>query len=366
MKRIIILVFFSFFFLSVTGQDLDNKKQQLEDIKEEIQKQNEVIEEKEKEKNKNIGNLKDAERKKSEIANKIKKLDSSELAAKQKLNDTISRIDDTRSDLQNLYLLCEKEFTNLFLIHYDVEDDQENEVAKEYVSSILKYTLNEINSTKNTKNSLELDKRDKRDKFDSVVSEKKKNKSKKKEYESKISDIQQDISRLEEEKLVLEEKKQQLEEEATAIDELITKLQSELTSDYFTYEFSTPQLNWPVKGEVIRNFGEQKSDEYKVSLFNNRSDIAVEEGTPVSAVDKGVVAFAEWYSGAGKLVIINHQNGFYSLYSHNNKLLVSKGDRIIKDQQIALSGKTGTTDVACLHFEIRKRGTPVDPLDFLE
>jgi len=350
----------------LNAQDLGDKKKQLEDLKEEIEKQEEVIKEKDAEKQETIGDLNKAKKKKSEIESEIKQLQSSELKAKQKLNETIHRIDETRSNITNLDLLCEEEFTKLFIAHYTEDPSPEHEINKEYLASLLKFTIKELGSVQQTKNFLEIEKKDKNTLYNNVISNKNNTKKKKKEYESRITGFQDDISKLDQEKKELEAEKNRLEEEASALDELIAKLQSELTNDYFTFEFSVPELNWPVKGEVIKEFGEQKSEEYKVSLFNNGIDIAVEEGTPVHAVDNGIVAYAEWYSGAGKLVILNHQNGFYSLYSHNSTLLVSKGDHVSRDQKIALSGKTGSAESALLHFEIRKRGTPVNPLEYLK
>jgi len=117
---------------------------------------------------------------------------------------------------------------------------------------------------------------------------------------------------------------------------------------------------------LTKQYGEQKSDQYRVSLLNNGIDIGLAVGSEIMAVDAGVIAFAEWYNGAGKLIVIDHQNGFHSLYSHNSKLLVSKGDVISRNQIIALSGMTGSAEVPSVHFELRKRGAPVDPMDYLE
>jgi murein DD-endopeptidase MepM/ murein hydrolase activator NlpD len=366
MKNLIVLILLIFTASSLFSQDLDNKKKQLEELKEEIQKQSDIIEQKEKEKIKTIGSLQTAQKKKKDVDNKILKLNTSEKEAKQKLTETISRIDNANAALVNLYLLCEEEYKDLFQLHYTNNAAIDTEIEKQFLADLLSYTIDEIYSVQQAKNSLELDKQDKKVKYDNVIVDKKQTQKQKKQYETEIVYIKDDISRLESEKAALLEMKQQLEQEAAALDELIVRLQADLTADYFSYEFSEEKLNWPVQGKIIRNFGEQKSDKYKVTLQNNGIDIAVQEGTPVHSIDAGVVAFAEWYRGSGKLVIINHQNGYYSLYSHNSNLLVSKGDRVEKDQEIAFSGKTGTTDEACLHFEIRKHGDPVDPLDFLK
>ena len=227
-------------------------------------------------------------------------------------------------------------------------------------------TADQINTTQGEKSTLEKNKKKENKEYEDLIWTRIVTNKKSKKYSGQIGSLQKDISKYEKERKAAMERKKQLETEAAALDELITKLQAEILEDHFTYKFSTPKLIWPLKGEIIRDFGEHKSKEYKVSTINNGIDISAEEGTSVVAIEEGIVAFAEWYNGAGKLVIIDHRNGFYSLYSHNSSLLVSKGDSVTRNQLIALSGKTGSTEQPCLHFELRKRGTPVNPLDYLE
>ena len=68
--------------------------------------------------------------------------------------------------------------------------------------------------------------------------------------------------------------------------------------------------------------------------------------------------------GMGNLVIVNHDNGFISVYGHNSKLLVKTGQTVKRGDKIAEVGATDTTSPR-LHFEVRRRGTPVDPLQYL-
>lgn len=119
----------------------------------------------------------------------------------------------------------------------------------------------------------------------------------------------------------------------------------------------TPGWEWPVQGAIIRRFSRDSA--------NPGIDIAGKPGQPVkSAADGRVVYSGDGLRGYGQLIIVKHNETFLSAYAHNRKLLVREGDRVRRGQQIAEMGSTGTDRVK-LHFEIRKQGTAVDPLNYL-
>ncbi len=363
-KILIIFLYLSFIFLS--AQDLEQKKQQLEKLKKEISNQENIILEKEAKKKQSEKSLKSTLQSKDKTDKEITNLTRKEQMAKKKLDSTISNLNNTSENLKQLNKLCEQEYNLLFQTHFLGLISPAKDLEAHLLADLLVNTVNEIFKFSNRLNVLESDKETKNRKYEDFIWSRIVAKKKLRKYDDQISQLEVNIDQYNIEKeqaLVL---KQQFENEASSLDELISKLQSDYTSNDYSYTFSTPKLIWPAKGEIIRYFGIQKHDNYKVTLKNNGIDIALEKGTPIKAVEDGVVAYAEWYEGAGKLVILNHQNGFYSLYSHNSRILVSKGDSINKNQEIALSGQTGSTEVPCLHFELRKRGTPVNPLEYLE
>ncbi|MBN4069545.1 M23 family metallopeptidase, partial [bacterium AH-315-G05] len=94
-------------------------------------------------------------------------------------------------------------------------------------------------------------------------------------------------------------------------------------------------------------------------------DIAAPIGTPIIAADGGVVTFAGRRGAYGKLVIINHENGFQTYYAHCNGFNVKVGERVHKGQKIATVGNTGRSTGPHVHFEVRKNGVPVNPLSFV-
>jgi lipoprotein NlpD len=113
---------------------------------------------------------------------------------------------------------------------------------------------------------------------------------------------------------------------------------------------------WPAQGRVSSKFADPA---------NKGVDIAGKIGDPVYAAASGVVRYVgTGIPSLGKLVIIIHNKMYLSAYAHNSELLVREGQAVVKGQKIGEMGKTGT-DQPRLHFQIRREGTPVDPLKFL-
>ena len=115
---------------------------------------------------------------------------------------------------------------------------------------------------------------------------------------------------------------------------------------------------WPANGAIIGRFSSNGS-------LNKGIDIAGELGQPVLAASDGTVVYAgSGLRGYGELVIIKHSDTYVSAYGHNRRLLVREGQQVKAGQSIAEMGSTGTDRVK-LHFEIRRQGKPVDPLQYL-
>ncbi len=114
---------------------------------------------------------------------------------------------------------------------------------------------------------------------------------------------------------------------------------------------------WPAEGKVIRKYSARRG--------NKGIDIAGQPGQTVRSAAPGRVVYAgSGLRGYGRLIIVKHNETFLSAYAHNRKILVSEGSMVTRGQQIAEMGRSGTDRVK-LHFEIRRRGVPVDPLRFL-
>ncbi|MGX9934512.1 murein hydrolase activator EnvC family protein [Advenella kashmirensis] len=119
---------------------------------------------------------------------------------------------------------------------------------------------------------------------------------------------------------------------------------------------------WPVRGSVQGRFGTPRPDTGDVwrGIL-----IRAGNGTPVKAVGSGSVVYASWIQGFGNLIIVDHQNGYLSVYGYNQSLSKRVGDRVRIGETIARVGATGGQVDPGLYFEIRQGSTPVDPMSWL-
>jgi septal ring factor EnvC (AmiA/AmiB activator) len=125
------------------------------------------------------------------------------------------------------------------------------------------------------------------------------------------------------------------------------------------------KIPWPVSGRIIRPFGRYKNPPFKEIVDNSGIQIQAPEGTPFRAVGDGTVRYADWFKGYGKLVILDHGEGYYSIYAQAADLDVSEGERVQEGQVLGTVGDTGSLVGTSLYFEIRKNGKPQNPATWL-
>ncbi len=122
------------------------------------------------------------------------------------------------------------------------------------------------------------------------------------------------------------------------------------------------KLLWPTKGKMIHRFG---SPRIAGQLNWNGAYITSDAGNKVIAVHHGRVVFADYFGGHGLLIIVDHGEGFLSLYAHNQSLLKKAGDPVVAGESIAIIGNSGGQSTLGVYFEIRRDGKPIDPSAWL-
>jgi len=115
----------------------------------------------------------------------------------------------------------------------------------------------------------------------------------------------------------------------------------------------------------VASFGRQKHPKFNTYVQRKGIEIRAAQGSVIRSVADGVVAFADWMRGYGLLTIVDHGEGFFSLYAHASKLLVNVGETVRSNQPIGEIGDTGLTGENTLYFELRQRGQALDPLAWL-
>ena len=146
--------------------------------------------------------------------------------------------------------------------------------------------------------------------------------------------------------------------------ELIGALQDTITdtaldiTDSESFEDMRGNLPWPVNGALLASFGSVRDGS---GLTRQGVLIAAATGQSVRAVHRGRVAYADWLRGFGLLLIVDHGDGYMSLYGHNETLIRDTGDWVESREIIGTAGDSGGYAEPSLYFEIRRNGKPVDP-----
>ena len=121
------------------------------------------------------------------------------------------------------------------------------------------------------------------------------------------------------------------------------------------------QIRWPLRQvSVTSEFGERGKK------FHEGVDLKAAVGTPIYAAHRGVVLFAGTLKGYGRVTVLRHESGISTVYAHASRLVVKKFDKIKLGQKIALSGATGRVSGPHLHFEVRDKVHPVDPVALID
>jgi septal ring factor EnvC (AmiA/AmiB activator) len=155
----------------------------------------------------------------------------------------------------------------------------------------------------------------------------------------------------------LELDRRELEQLIEAVEQTIANIA--IPSDYSPFDKRKGKLAWPVNGKPSNRFGSNREGG---KLRWQGVTIPAPAGSEIKAIHHGRVVFADWLRGAGLLIIVDHGDGYMSLYGHNQSLLADTGDWVSAGDSIATVGNSGGQQRSALYFEIRHNGKPTDPV----
>lgn len=180
---------------------------------------------------------------------------------------------------------------------------------------------------------------------------------KKKERETLLASVRK-------EKSTHEKLYRELQESAKRLLEVIRKLEEKETYEGKGFPALKGSLAWPVGGRVAIPYGSQKDPKFNTPVFRNGIYIKTEDAS-VKAVYSGKVVFADWFKGYGNLVIVNHGEGYHTLYGNLSETFLKVGDIIKGKDVIGKVGESGMLNAPSLYFEVRYKGKPLDPMQWL-
>ena len=172
----------------------------------------------------------------------------------------------------------------------------------------------------------------------------------------RVQDDQQRLSALERDQARLNALLDELEALAAASSPVVTPPEAQLP-----FADTQGALSMPMAGKLTNRYGARRNADIRWRGWL----ITADEGEPVRAVHGGDIIYADWLRGQGLLIVIDHGEGWLSLYAQNHSLLRGVGDRVSAGDIIAKAGASGGNETSGLYFEIRHRGEPVDPSEWI-
>jgi murein hydrolase activator len=143
-----------------------------------------------------------------------------------------------------------------------------------------------------------------------------------------------------------------------------TKIKWEKLSGNFSR--NKGKLNWPVEGMLLHGFGRYKNPELKTVLNNTGIDLKANRGTDVRCVFPGAISLITYMSGFGNMVIVDHNDGYYTVYAHLDEIFVNAGEFVEGGNRIGSVGESGSLEGPKLHFEIYGNNQTLNPIEWLK
>lgn len=351
----------------------EEKQQELESLRQRMSELRQKIEKKQAEKNSETKFLKDIEVRIGERAYVLKKINrhlrkqKRELKkVKQQHRKTLSKLTSQRNilaeQIRSSYMIGRQEYLKLLL-------NQENPAAigrtLTYYDYFHKARSHHIDEAVVTIKKLEALTLQVKVKTDELENSRKQQKVEKQKLEDDFIDRSIVIKKMDKEiasqgnrmkKFVANEKL--LQELLTEIRNIMPSMLTEIDKRE-TFGKRRGRLRWPVRGKVKRLFGKSRQ---AANLKWNGVLIPSQEGKDVKAVSHGRVAYADWLRGYGMLVIIDHGDGYMTLYGYNQALYKETGDWVEEGEVIASVGRSGGQKKSGLYFEVRVKGQPSNPV----
>ncbi|MEI7905021.1 MAG: peptidoglycan DD-metalloendopeptidase family protein [Candidatus Firestonebacteria bacterium] len=189
-----------------------------------------------------------------------------------------------------------------------------------------------------------------------------------KSEKGKKNEVLKDIK---DKKAVYEQAVAELKLQSGKLEEMIKEYDSkfkkvELSGQENDISASKGKLEKPALGKVVSYFGKFKHPKFNVYVHNNGIEISAKLNDPVASIYSGVVLFADWFKGYGKTVLIDHGDNVVCVYGHLSEISVNFGQKVEKGSRIGSVGDTGSLDMPSLYFEVRKNGSPENPLEWLK
>lgn len=347
------------------GDQLSEKKQELENLQRLIEQKKAQIKKaqtKERDVMKVISQLEaqmeKTQRQINELSAKVsftqKSIDQTQLQIKEKEADLTERSEFLKQRLVRIYEMGEGGYLEVLL---GAESFSDLLTRYDMLSELVKQDSELIKSIRRDREELCAQKEALKRRQEELLSYKKAQEAKKIDLTAQQAAKEDYLKQVQKEKAAYERALKELEVESQELMAIIRKLQS--SGGYM----GTGRFTWPCPGHttITSEYGMRYHPILKVTKLHTGIDISAPIGSRVVAADSGEVIYTGYMGGYGNVVIVDHGGGISTLYAHLSSILVKEGTKVERGDTIARSGNTGWSTGPHLHFEVRKNGEPVNP-----
>lgn len=366
----VMMAFFIAFVLPVYADELEEQQRQLQEVSRKLNQNEQMLKQKKQEEQSLMGqirkieqNISDAEKELNSLSERIAILEDSIAKVEEEIEEAeeeLAKKNDLLSErLEYIYKQGEVTYLEVLLSATDIKDFL---TRYDMLNMIVEQDIELIESINREKNDLQMRK------SDLEVKQKELEQVRASQEEAKqLLDTQKDakqkiLATVSQERKAYEAAVAELEKASAQIEAMIRQLQSGGTA------VGTGVLTWPTPG--FKTITSPYGMRWHPILQERRMHTGVDIGAPMSAsivaADSGTVIFAGWMSANGNTTVIDHGGGISTVYAHQSKFLVKKGDVVVKGQEIGKVGSTGWSTGPHLHFEVRVNGTHTNPLSYVK
>ena len=358
----------------LSRQERVGKEKTLEDVKRQIREQKQVVRVAEKKETGVLDELERINRSLSATRSQLSKLEASLKRIDGKIaeaNSGIERLEKQRrvlssllaSRLRSMYMMQKGEVMDVI---FSSASSEELGRRHKYLTVIMDHDSELIEKMESTISSLDTRRQALKTLQADLAKDRKDALASRREAETLHSRKLALLSDIQKEKSSSQRAVAELEQAAKKLSDLVGSLRSDDSAPGSGgFERLKGRLAMPVDGKVVSPYGRVSHPTYKTVTFNNGIVIEALVGAPVKSVYEGKVVYVGWLNGYGQVMIVDHGDGFYTLFAYLSDVLKQKGDAVERGGEIALVGDTGPRASGGLYFEIRQKGVPRDPMAWI-
>ena len=335
--------------------------------------------------------VKETEKEEKAVRSKIRNIDSTISKKEEELHSYENRISATESKINELtneidllneqfesrkqYLkerilaIYKRQYGGKALVLISAKDYQDLIRKSNYLSLMAYYDSTVINEYSVKAKEADLKKKELEALQERLLADKNRTKSKRNELQADRSEKDRVLASIRVKREMYEKKIYELKKSSLKLQTVIQETrtrdipQAILGAGFTSLKGSLP---WPVDGRVAVPYGEYRDPEFDVASFENGIRVETGPEETVKAIAGGRVVYASRLEGYGMTLIIDHGSGYHSLYGNLSKISVNSGDLLIKGMDVGAAVRPKPADAPLLYFEIRYKGKPVDPMQWLK